>query len=340
MDLSRDILRDRHRLSHRQIDDFLGEETVGENRGDRLREMQRIGSFLEVAKILDEENIWFVNLKGPLLSERIYGDPTYRSFRDFDILVKPKDLNRVLYLLGEHGYAFRKFKWPQSSKRQRIARYFLNQIEMFNSETGITLEIHWKLFSARITEEKTMRRLIRDNVEQVDFGGHELNVFSAEFELFYLVVHGSIHAWFRLKWLVDIHEYLHRITVDWETFNRMVSNTKAQKPVDICNIMLGKYFPDEKRLPMAGTNAGELASIALEQSRQPEGDPHKTRQNTLKLLRYRMKLFPSRRYKMDVMHVITFNKMDLKYKWLPPYKYAYYLFRPFGWLLRGLKILN
>lgn len=340
MDLSREILRNRHRLSERQIDDFLGEATNGEEQQDRLVAMQRIGAFLEIARILNDANIWFLNLKGPLLSRRIYGDPTYRAFRDFDLLVKPGDVNQTLQLLGKKGYHPTEFAWPKSQKKQEITLHFINQVEMVQPESGVMFEIHWKLFSTRIADPKTVERLFRENIEPVDFGGPTLNRLSLEFELFYLIVHGGNHAWFRLKWLVDIHEILNRKEMDWERFNRIVSACAGHRLVEICNTMLCEYFPDGKRLPQAKNSSHNPGSFAIQQCRQPEGDPHISRINTFRLTLYRLKLFPYWRHKLDVTNVITFCKTDLKYEWLPPYRFVYYLFRPVGYVLRGVGVLQ
>lgn len=340
MKLSRDILRNRHRLSERQIDDFLGEKTGNESPQNRMLEMQQIGSFLEIAKLLKENDIEFINLKGPLLSDRIYGDPTYRYSRDFDILVEPNEVDQTLQLLRDEGYYYPGFEWPESKKRQGIALHFLNQIEMVHKDSGLMIEIHWKLFSTRITDQKKLDSLIQENIETVEFGGVELNRFSNEFELFYLIIHGGIHAWFRLKWLVDIHEILHRKSFDWQAFHHIISKCDAQKLIEICNAMLHEYYPDGSNIPHAASAPNHLATTALEQCRQPKDDPKASRTNTFKLLLYRMKLFPSIRYKTDVSKVLTFCKTDLKYGWLPPYKLVYYLFRPVGYLLRGLGILR
>lgn len=340
MDLSREILRNRHRLSERQIDDFLGEKTGTESPKDRMLGMQQIGSFLEIAKLLKKQGIEFINLKGPLLSQRIYGDPIYRYSRDFDILVEPGEVNQTLQFLQNEGFDYPEFEWPESEKRQKIALHFLNQIEMVHETSGLMIEIHWKLFSTRITDQKTLDNLIQENVETIEFGGVELNRFSKEFELFYLIVHGGVHAWFRLKWLVDIHEILDRKTFNWKKFHRIISDCNAQKLVPICNVMLQEYFPEGNRIPDATSVPKKLTNIALVQCRQPEGDPHITRANTSKLLLYRMKLIPSIQHKLDVLKVITFCKTDLKYSWLPPYKIVYYLFRPVGYLLRGIGVLK
>lgn len=302
--------------------------------------MQHIGFFLEIAKELNKQDIEFINLKGPLLSERIYGDPTYRTFRDFDILVQPKEVNRTLYILKKLGYKFGNFEWPQSKRKQKIALHFLNQLEMIHEKSGTMLEIHWKLFSTRVTRKETLDALIVKNVETVEFAGQKMNWFSLEFELFYLVVHGGIHAWFRLKWLIDVHEILKRKTIQWQKFNNIVSEFKALKLVDICNFVLTEYFPNEPNIPFAGARAIDLGAIAIEQSKQPEGDPHISRSNTLKLILYRMKLFPYLPYKLDVSKVITFCKTDLNYKWILPFRFAYYLFRPVGYVLRGFGILK
>ncbi len=340
MDLNRHILRNRHRLSERQIDDFLGEKTNSESPEDRMLGMQQIGTFLKIVKLLKIQGIEFINLKGPLLSQRIYDDPLYRYSRDFDILVEPNRVNQVLQLLQNEGFHFPDFEWPESKRRQHIALHFLNQIEMIHEESGLMMEIHWKLFSTRVTDQETLQNLVQENIETVEFGGVGLNRFSKEFELFYLVVHGGIHAWFRLKWLVDIHEMLERKTFNWEKFHRIIADCNAQKLVPICNAMLQEYFPDGPRIPDATPVPKKLANIALEQCRQPEGDPHITRANTSKLLYYRMKLFPSIQYKTDVSKVITFCKTDLKYDWLPPFKPAYYLFRPVGYVLRSTGIIE
>jgi hypothetical protein len=182
--------------------------------------------------------------------------------------------------------------------------------------------------------------LMHEHTETIHFGGVLLRQLSDEFELFYLVVHGGIHAWFRLKWLVDIHEILTRRRPDMEVFQQIVEKCSAQKLVDICNTVLHEYYPDDPVLPGTGGSSHSLGHIAVEQCKHPSGDPHRTRWNTLKLLIYRARLFPYLRYKADVSKVITFCKTDLKYDWLPASKAVYYAFRPFGYVLRLMRIIQ
>lgn len=305
-----------------------------------MRAMQRIGAFLDISKTLDKENIWFLTLKGPLLSQHIYGDPTYRDFRDFDILIKPEDINRTLQIFKKEGYQYPEFEWPESEKKQQITLHFINQVELVHEETAVMFEVHWKLFSTRITNWKTVQKLFHENLETVEFGGLRLNRLSLEFELFYLIVHGGVHAWFRLKWLVDIHEILKRKEIDWKKFDQIVSECNAHRLVNICNTMLREYYPDGEQLPQTKIRSNNLGEFAIKQCKQPEGDPHISKVNTFRLLLYRLKLFPYWQYKIDVTKVITFCQTDLKYDWLPPKRLVYYLFRPAGYALRGVGILK
>jgi hypothetical protein len=57
-----------------------------------------------VAETLDRDGIRALPLKGPLLAERLYGDPGLRPSEDIDVLVPVADLERAGRSLGELGY--------------------------------------------------------------------------------------------------------------------------------------------------------------------------------------------------------------------------------------------
>jgi hypothetical protein len=42
------------------------------------------------------------------------------------------------------------------------------------------------------------------NLSQLSFAGRTFTVLNPELDLLYLVIHGGLHGFFRLKWLVDI----------------------------------------------------------------------------------------------------------------------------------------
>jgi len=67
MNLSRQTLRSRHRLSHQQIDRLLGENMSVNFTDDKLKQMQRLRFFQEFTSELRTRGIWFIVLKGPVL---------------------------------------------------------------------------------------------------------------------------------------------------------------------------------------------------------------------------------------------------------------------------------
>ncbi|TVQ01115.1 MAG: hypothetical protein EA359_14560, partial [Balneolaceae bacterium] len=87
--ISRETLRHRHRLSHQQIDDILNEKTGKKYLPEKMVQLNKLSQFFDLTSEFDKHNLWYVNLKGPLLSQRIYDDPAVRIWRDFDFLTKP-----------------------------------------------------------------------------------------------------------------------------------------------------------------------------------------------------------------------------------------------------------
>lgn len=332
--LSRATLRSRHRLSHQQIDDILHENSGKEYLHEKLIQLQKLSSFLELTTKFDEQNLWYVVLKGPLLSHRIYGDPVVRIWRDFDFLTKPELVEKFIEILTFQGFEFVTSDWPAKKKRQRMYLQYGKHIDMRHPKTGITVEIHWKLFSDRLISPDMEWGLILDHIEQRELTGKSYNCFTNEFELLYLVIHGSMHAWFRLKWLTDIREMLVRLHIDREVFLKLSKEMNAGRFVCVCNRAIESYFPQCELLPCEISGCGKTGNYMLNQIKSASDQMNLTFFETVKAIQYKMSLSPKLRYKMDVFRLVTFNRQDLKYNFIPPFPVFFYLFRPFGIFLR------
>lgn len=333
--LSREVLHHRHRLSHQQIDQLLNENTGKKFLDEKIQQLNKISLLIELSKRLNEENIWFLVLKGPLLSERIYGDPTTRLWKDFDLLTKPALVGPFVSVLLEMGFQHAKVDWPKSEKRQQMILHFGKNLELYNPTTGISVEVHWKLFDDRLTDYATMWKLIDNNTEETTFSGETFKRLSLEFELLYLIIHGSIHAWFRLKWLVDIKDFLEKQKINEDKFLSLCGKLNAFRFVCIYNYVMNIYFPSVKSLPMnKQTNCKKLGVVALEDIRKEVVHPTYTFSETIRAIRYKMALSPSLRYKLDVLRLVTFGKPDLQFSWIPDHPFFFYLFRPFGLIIR------
>lgn len=71
----------------------------------------------EICNYLDNNNIEYLIVKGPILSNIIYGDPIFRNFGDIDILLLDfeSDALKVLTYLDKNGYV-QDFGWEKKRK--------------------------------------------------------------------------------------------------------------------------------------------------------------------------------------------------------------------------------
>jgi len=66
---------------------------------NKIRMMKLTAELIRIHKLFTENNIDYVSLKGPALSQQVFGDYTIRNSRDLDLLVREDDLEIVTKLL-------------------------------------------------------------------------------------------------------------------------------------------------------------------------------------------------------------------------------------------------
>ena len=249
MHLTRETLYHRHRLSHLQIDQLLNEHSEELIMEEKLTQLSQVAEFMEIAVVLNNAGIWFIPFKGPLLSYRIYGDATCRISKDFDLLVRPESMSDVIALLRTMGYEPRSFDWPGPGRRRNRIMAAANQISFVHPDKHASVEVHWRLLKFPAISPKRVDKAISENTTTINFSGLQLRQFTLEFELLQLVIHGGLHTWSRLKWLLDIHEIVKRYRIDRDKFNALVKEFRAGRMVGLCNAMLGRLFPGTALLP-------------------------------------------------------------------------------------------
>ncbi len=143
-----EILRYRHRLSPQQINALFGRKVIEESFEEKAKALGKVGEFLRITDAIASAGIGFVPLKGPLLSFRIYGDATFRTYSDLDILTDASNLTRIEGILKGEGYITYGRPWPQSLKKQSQMLSYGHHISFVHPEKQTAFEIHWKLATA------------------------------------------------------------------------------------------------------------------------------------------------------------------------------------------------
>lgn len=335
--LDPEVLHTRHRLSYQQIESLYKFSNMDEILREKMEQFEKFGHFMKIASTFDNAGLWFIPLKGPLLSFRIYGDPTVRISKDFDFLMVEESIPLAIKSLENLGYQAENFPWPQSTFRQRFIMKQLNQFSLIHPTNQTSVELHWRLLDFPVTSADRVNGMIKENLDTTSMGGQSFTMFNAEFELLYLVIHGSLHAWSRLKWLVDVKDMLSALRIDNQRFIWLMSQLCAEKPVAVCNALLRRFFPGTVLLP-GGQHRGKfLSEFGALQMTRDQDIPTTPPFNFIRYILFRMKLFPGMHYKLNTLQLFSVSDQDLRHTWIPPFVVCYLLYRPFGYLSRIYK---
>ena len=300
--------------------------------------MEQLREFFRITDALKEAGIEFICLKGPWLSERIYGDPTWRSYNDFDFLIESNSLEKSLQLLCTIGYRVCYVEIPKGNCRKDFFIKNLNEVMLHNTQTKVNVEIHWHLFSTRISDESNLKQILKNNTEKIYLSGRGFNVFSNELELLYLLIHGGgAHSYRRLKWLVDIKDFLEKVVINKEVFLDLVKQFKAMRLVTLTNTLLFHFFPETKGVP--GNNSGRksLVRFCLDQIAAEKDEEFRNIHVFIKRFWFTMGVFPGWKYKLSVIKKYLLATDSINSKYIPCIPLLYYLIGPFWKLFRGFR---
>ena len=176
------------------------------------RTLRQTGELLLILRRLETAGIVAIPWKGPLLSERAYGDLRSRSFFDLDVLLDRRDLGRARDLLLASGFRTEK---PMTHAQQDVYVDHQGELELVRDADGLWLELHWAVVptyyappgdAGGMLSRLVTVRLLRDDVPAL----------AVEDELEALCVHGSKHRWERLLWILDIAMLSQRQPVEWD----------------------------------------------------------------------------------------------------------------------------
>jgi len=96
-------------------------------------------TLLVVRALLDEAGVSFLVLKGPALAHGPYPDPSWRPFRDLDLLVSGRDWRRAANVLEAAGF-HRGRPEPRTGFDERFGK-----AAVFASASGVLIDLHHRL---------------------------------------------------------------------------------------------------------------------------------------------------------------------------------------------------
>jgi hypothetical protein len=338
--ISRNELRSRHRLSHQQIDKLLNESISKDYIKEKLDAFKMVKEFIRIADLLEEHSISFISIKGPLLSQIIYSDPSVRFSHDLDILVDRENVNKIHDVLLSNEYELGGgLAWPTKKSHQNYFAEQVHHIVFRNSTSGVYIELHWTLLSNSPISQKKFQKIIAKNTTTTSLGERKFRVLNHELNLAYLIIHGAKHGWQRLKWLVDIKDYP-LDQVNPEQFLLLIKKLNSRKAVSQVGLLLKHYWGIENPLfPIDAISSNSyLMQYTLNKINSPVEKSIDLRM-ALKDFRYELLIFEGILYKWRVIRLSLFSTADLERISLPN-KMLYYIYRPYSFIKRRLIYAN
>ncbi len=179
----------------------LNKEIVFEN-------MKLAAELIQLTRILDQNALPYITIKGPVLAQELYRDITKRQISDLDILVSEHDLLAIADILLERGF---QSSLPLSLLSNSGFIALDNDFTFLHHTKKIMVELHWKLFPARHKMPLEFGTL-HHNARKIILQKHPLTTLSPENNLLYLSLHAAKHLFEQLKWLCDIDRLVRNST--------------------------------------------------------------------------------------------------------------------------------
>ncbi len=230
---------------------------------DGVENKRRFAACADVLSEMGANNLRYACVKGPVLSKIIYGDETWRSYHDLDVLVDEKDMDFIKQILAEHGFKagkkVEKGKVVPYTREEKIyilslthqtEPYFrrLGDFGELYAEIDLNTNVHWE--HANLFTPYCLRHL-----EQIEIFGYTVKKLAKEEEFLALCLHHyrDMNSPYMLKLqgirlaqLCDIYFYVNNVNVDWNRLIKLCGEYDLGRYVFFCLSMCVLVFQDDK----------------------------------------------------------------------------------------------
>jgi len=200
-----------------------------------LRQVTQAGTLLNgalvretvrISRAFEEKGLPAIPFKGAALAALAYKDANLRDFDDLDFIVPQARLAEAQDILTAHGYR------PLSQSRESFQdAHYHEPYHLYVHETSrLLVDLQWVMaheqFSFRLDRPDVWDRRTSLSVE-----GGRISTIAPEELLIILCVHGSKHAWERLKWVVDVAALIRAQSLDWDRVLSTANRWKCRRMV-------------------------------------------------------------------------------------------------------------
>jgi Uncharacterised nucleotidyltransferase len=329
------------------IPEAVIQQLQSESARNSLRVLMQIAEAARISRLLADVGIRSMVIKGPVLSQLAFGDPILRESGDIDIVIDPARVPEVDRLIIKAGY---RRLVPDTELAPALCETYRRrrcQFAYYLQTRDMSLELHWRLTTNSLLMLLDSRTSW-SRPEPVHVAGARFAILPDEELFLYLCVHGSVHMWFRLKWLVDIGALLQRLRP--EVIDRIASRAHAlgldrsfHQAMILAHKLMAAPVPPEVLANACRDRAAKRLAIvacrALNWHESPE-EPTETQWFSAWVNWHAFGLRPGLRFRWRELQNQMFSPEDLARVRLPERLFFLYLpLRPLSWVVRNVQRL-
>jgi hypothetical protein len=318
-----------------------------------LKALRNAAELVRLTHLLETAQIRFVTFKGIALTQQMGLTIQERHVGDIDLLLADKDdIWRADALILQAGY--QRYNAPthilNTHKRKQCHIKNQKDIVYFNPTKKVKLEIHHRLLPNRkICNLETEK--IWQNRSFCTVGNTQLPCMNINDHRLYLLLHGAISRWFRLKWLYDIPKISRNgiayMNLDFLQYTEQLGIKRMIVPgIYLAHELLNMPIsPEIKNQYINQSILQRLTKIAKNSLLEPQ--PTNINLGSFSrwflwyftnILRYNTALKKELSYKMESLKLYDTNIQDWHILPLPDTLFfLYYPLRPILWLCRRCK---
>ncbi len=236
--------------------------------------MKVIGDVARLGAALDQHEIPFMVVKGPVLAEVVYPRNDLRAYDDVDLVVPRQRFgDAITALIGvECGVLDRNWR--------RIRREMRGQVHM-TARYGTSVDVHWHLLnrgSVRAAFRLEMDQLF-ERARRVSLDGPEVLTLDPIDTLLHLALHTGLSGGAKLSWLKDIERAAAAEPIEWDELVRRARSWGAAEVVAVSfrrsRELLGAPIPAEVIDDLAGSRLWQSLVRGSERLSPPERPPNR-----------------------------------------------------------------
>ena len=207
---------------------------------DQRRILITAGETVRIARAFEQQAVTHCFVKGTLLNVHIYDGLYTRPCKDIDVWVDATTYAKAIAVLNALGYQQTLPTYALTGFKEAYYLRHKHDLAFTHPASHIVVELHFKLsnylgidfFPLNAVPLKPIRLLNVPILAPED-----------DYHLLYLMIHGSIHTWLRLRWLQDIALFIDSNRCDLNHLWALAGQLKCQHIVEQTLLLVQALFP-------------------------------------------------------------------------------------------------